>query len=142
MDYGTKRTGLAVTDPGRMIASPLVTVPTHELMHFLEDYFRKEEVEILVVGQPRQADGRESESMRPLRFFMQAFKKRFPGIRVAWMDERFTSKMARDALIEGGVKPSGRREKGKVDRVSASLILQTWLERENNLRSQAFNSIE
>jgi putative Holliday junction resolvase len=79
-------------------------------------------------------DHTDSGSMRPVRFFVQAFKKRFPAIRVEWMDERFTSKMAMDAMVEGGMKKSGRREKGIVDRVSAALILQSWMERANNLR--------
>jgi len=117
-----------------MIASPLETVATHELMHFLEAYFETEEVEAFVVGQPVKPDQTDSESMRPLRFFVQAFRKRFPEIRVEWMDERFTSKMAMDALVAGGMKKSDRRVKGNVDRVSAALILQTWMERENNLR--------
>jgi len=122
-----------VTDPGQMIASPLETVFTHELMNFLDDYFRKEEVEVLVVGLPIRTDGRESESMKPLRFFVQAFKKRFPQIVVAWMDERFTSKMAMDAMVAGGMKKSDRRVKGNIDKVSAALILQSYLERRNNL---------
>lgn len=134
IDYGTKRTGVAVTDPGKMIASPLETVATHELMHFLEAYFETEEVEAFVVGHPVKLDQTDSESMRPLRFFVQAFRKRFPEIRVEWMDERFTSKMAMDALVAGGMKKSDRRVKGNVDKVSAALILQTWMERENNLR--------
>jgi putative Holliday junction resolvase len=134
IDYGTKRTGLAVTDPGQMIASPLETVATHELMNYLESYFAREDVETLVVGHPVNLDHTDSGSMRPVRFFVQAFKKRFPAIRVEWMDERFTSKMAMDAMVEGGMKKSGRREKGIVDRVSAALILQSWMERANNLR--------
>lgn len=135
IDYGTKRTGIAVTDPGQMIASPMETVATHELMLFLEEYFRKEEVEILVVGHPTRTDGSDSESMRPLRFFVQAFKKRFPTMKVEWMDERFTSKMAVDAMVAGGMKKSDRREKGNIDKISASLILQSWMERRNNIES-------
>ncbi|MEN8158136.1 MAG: Holliday junction resolvase RuvX [Bacteroidota bacterium] len=134
IDYGTKRTGIAVTDPGRMIASPMETVPTHELMNYLESYFGREKVETLVVGHPTKQDGSDSESMKPLRFFVQAFRKRFPEIRVEWMDERFTSKMAMDALVAGGMKKSDRRVKGNVDKVSAALILQSWMERQNNLR--------
>lgn len=133
IDYGTKRTGLAVTDPGQMIASPMETVLSHELMVFLEKYFKEEDVETMVVGHPVQADGSDSESMRPLRFFVQAFKKRFPGVGVEWMDERFTSKMAMDAMVAGGMKKSKRREKGNIDKISASLILQSWMERRNNL---------
>ena len=134
IDFGTKRTGLAVTDPGRMIASPLDTVATHDLMQFLDTYFNKEQVDAMVVGHPTRMDGSDSESMKPLRYFVQAFRKRFPAIRVDWMDERFTSKMAMDAMIEGGMKKADRRVKGNVDKVSAAIILQSWLERENNPR--------
>ncbi|MCP4310427.1 MAG: Holliday junction resolvase RuvX [Bacteroidetes bacterium] len=133
IDYGTKRTGIAVTDPGQMIASPMETVATHELMVFLEEYFRKEEVETMVVGHPIRTDGTDSESMKPLRFFVQAFKKRFPAMVVEWMDERFTSKMAVDAMVAGGMKKSDRKVKGNIDKISASLILQSWMERKNNL---------
>lgn len=134
IDYGTKRTGVAVTDPGHIIASPLDTVLSHELMAYLENYFGREDVETLVVGYPVKQDGSDSESMKPLRFFVQAFRKRFPSITVKWMDERFTSKMAMDAMVAGGMKKSDRQVKGNVDMVSASLILQSWMERENNLR--------
>ena len=134
IDYGTKRTGVAITDPGQMIASPMETVPTHELMHYLQAYFEKEQVALLVVGHPRQMDHSESESMKEIRFFVAAFKKRFREIPVEWMDERFTSKMAMDAMIAGGMKKSDRRVKGNVDRVSAALILQSFLEKRNNMQ--------
>jgi len=133
IDYGTKRTGIAVTDPGKLIASPLKTVLTHELMNFLDDYFGGEEVEALVVGLPRRMDNTESESMKQIKYFVVAFKKRFPQIPVLWEDERFTSKLAKDALLEGGMKKSDRRVKGNIDKVSAALILQSYLERKNNL---------
>jgi putative Holliday junction resolvase len=133
IDYGTKRTGIAVTDPGQMIASPLETVPSHELMHFLGKYFMNEEVDTLVVGHPRRLDNSDSESFKHVRFFVEAFRKRFTGIHVEWVDERFTSKMAMDAMIEGGMKKSDRRVKGNVDKVSASIILQSYLEQKNNL---------
>lgn len=135
IDYGNKRTGLAVTDPGQIIASPLETVLTHELMNYLQSYFEKEEVELLVVGHARQMDHSESESMKQIRFFVGAFKKRFKEIPVEWMDERFTSKMALDAMITGGMKKSDRRVKGNVDRISAALILQSFLEKRNNLQT-------
>jgi len=134
IDYGTKRTGLAVTDPGQMIASPLETVLTHELMNYLQTYFEKEEVELLVVGHPRQMDHSESESMKQIRFFVGAFKKRFKKIPVEWMDERFTSRLAMDAMVTGGMKKSDRKVKGNVDRVSAAIILQSFLEKRNNLQ--------
>jgi putative Holliday junction resolvase len=133
IDYGTKRTGIAVTDPLQMIASPLETVASHELMLYLETYFSREEVEALVVGQPRKMDNTESESMKQIRFFVEAFKKRFPQMPVKWMDERFTSKLAMDAMLEGGMKKSDRRVKGNVDKVSAALILHSFLQQKNNL---------
>jgi putative Holliday junction resolvase len=134
IDYGTRRTGLAVTDPGQMIASPMETVPTHELMSYLQAYFEKEQVDLLVVGHPRQMDLSESEPMKQIRFFVGAFKKRFTEVPVEWMDERFTSKMAMDALIAGGMKKSDRRIKGNIDKVSAALILQSFLEKRNNMQ--------
>ena len=126
---------MAVTDPGQMIASPMETVPTHELMSYLQAYFEKEQVDLLVVGHPRQMDHSESEAMKQIRFFVAAFKKRFTEVPVEWMDERFTSKMAMDALIAGGMKKSERRVKGNIDKVSAALILQSFLEKRNNLQS-------
>jgi len=135
IDYGTKRTGLAVTDPGQMIASPLETVPSHELMNYLKTYFEKEEVDLLVVGHPRQMDHSDSESMKLIRFFVGAFKKRFKEIPVEWMDERFTSSLAMDAMVRGGMKKSDRRVKSNVDRVSAALILQSFLEKRNKMKS-------
>ena len=133
IDYGTKRTGVAVTDPGQIIASPMETVPTHELMLFLESYFKSEVVDTMVVGYPRKMDNTESESMKQIRFFVEAFKRRFKGIRVEWMDERFSSKLAMDAMVTGGMKKSDRRVKGNIDKVSAAIILQSFLEKRNNL---------
>lgn len=132
IDYGTKRTGIAVTDEGQIIASPLETVPTHELMLFLEAYFAKEKVETMVVGRPRKLDNTPSESMKVIQFFVQAFRKRFTQIPVEWMDERFTSKLAMDAMVSGGMKKSDRRKKGNIDKVSAAIILQSFLELKNN----------
>lgn len=122
-----------MTDPGQIIASPLETVPSHELMNFLASYFRNELVVKLVVGKPKQMDNTESESMKHIRFFVEAFKKRFRSVQVEWEDERFTSKLAMDALVTGGMKKSERRVKGNIDKVSAALILQSYLERTNNL---------
>lgn len=132
IDYGTKRTGVAVTDPEQMIATPLETVPTHELMNYLQAYFELEQVNLLVVGHPRKMDYTESESMKQIRFFVGAFKKRFKEIPVKFMDERFTSSLAREALLSGGMKKSDRKEKGQVDKVSAALILHSFLEKRNN----------
>ena len=135
IDYGSKRSGIAVSDPGKMLASPLDTVPTHDLMSFLESYFKNEEVELLVVGYPRKMDHSDSDSMKLIRFFVQAFKKRFASVPVKWVDERFTSSLAADALYRGGMKKKDRRIKGQLDKVSAALILQTYLEQQNNPRS-------
>ena len=123
---------MAVTDPGQLIGSPLETIPTHELMLFLDSYFKSEEVETLVVGHPRKMDNTESESMKQIRFFVEAFRKRFKEIQVEWTDERFTSKMAMDAMVTGGMKKSDRRVKGNIDKVSAAIILQSYLEQRNN----------
>ena len=117
-----------------MIASPLETVSTHELMAYLGEYFSREEVELIVVGWPVQNDGRASDPMKPLQFFLQAFKKRFPEIRIEKMDERVTSSLAADALVRGGMKKKDRRKKGSLDKVSAALILQSYLEGRNKAR--------
>jgi putative holliday junction resolvase len=109
------------------------TVPTHELMLYLQSYFEKEHVDLLVVGLPRQMNNMPSESMKQIRYFVGAFKKRFREIPVEWMDERYTSKLAMDAMVEGGMKKSDRKIKGNVDRISASLILQSYLEKKNNM---------
>ncbi len=123
---------MAVTDPGQVIASPMEMVPTHKLMLFLDSYFKSEEVDTLVVGYPRKMDNTESESMKQIRYFVKAFKKRFTEIQVEWMDERFTSKMAKEAMVTGGMKKSDRRVKGNIDKVSAAIILQSYLEQRNN----------
>jgi putative Holliday junction resolvase len=128
IDYGTKRTGVAVTDPEQIIASPLDTVPTHDLMTFLETYFKAERVETLVVGHPRKMDYTDSEPVKQIRFFVNAFRKRFENVEVVWIDERFTSKLAMKAMVTGGIKKSVRKLKGNIDKVSAAIILQSYLE--------------
>ena len=124
---------MAVTDPLQIIATPLETVLTHELMLYLDAYFQREEVDLLVVGMPKQMDNKESQSMKQIRFFVNAFKRRFTSIPVIWEDERFTSKMALKAMVEGGMKQSDRKKKGNIDKVSAALILQSYLEKRNNI---------
>lgn len=131
IDYGSKRTGIAVTDPMQMIASPLETVPTHSLMNFLDSYMQNEKVDMLVVGEPKQMGAKGSESLPQIRFFVEAFRKRFKKVPVKWVDERYTSRMAMNALLEGGMKKSDRRKKGNVDKVSAAIILRTYLENRN-----------
>lgn len=128
IDYGRKRCGVAVTDPQQIIANALETVPTHTLMDFLKNYFAEQEVEAVVIGLPRQMNGQPSESFLYIEPFARHLQKEFPALKIEWMDERFTSKLALSAMIEGGVKKSKRREKGLVDRVSAAIILQGYLD--------------
>ncbi|HAN79195.1 MAG TPA: Holliday junction resolvase RuvX [Bacteroidales bacterium] len=134
IDYGLKRVGLAVTDPMQIIASPLTTVPTHTLLDFLASYFLKEKVESIVVGYPLQTDATDSEIVPQIKGFVKQFEKKFPDIPHHYADERFTSKMAQQALIMGGMKKKDRQIKGNTDMVSASLILQTYLEWRTNQR--------
>ncbi len=128
IDYGAKRTGVAVTDTLQIIANSLATVATHELMKFLTDYFAKEEVETVVVGLPKQTDGTLSENATRVKTFVSKFKEKFPQINVVMHDERFTTVLAHQAILSGGVKKSARRDKGLADRVSAVIILQSYLE--------------
>jgi putative holliday junction resolvase len=132
IDYGTKRCGIAVSDPMKMIASGLVAVASHELMNFLADYFEKENVECVVVGKPMQSDNRPSDSFIYVDRFVQSFKKRFPEMRVEWEDERYTSEMAVRSMIEGGMKKSERRKKEHIDKISAALILRSFMDGINN----------
>ena len=139
IDYGRKRTGLAVTDPLRIIASPLVTVATHELESFLKDYFPRENVTEVVIGYPVTVNNLPSESVKYIDPFIARFRKIFPEIPLHLADERFTSQMAMRAMIEGGVKKSDRRDKSMVDRISASIILQSWMSREKNMENKIKN---
>jgi putative Holliday junction resolvase len=132
IDYGSKRCGIAVSDPMKMIASGLETVSSHELMNFLKNYFSLEEVECVVVGKPMKSDNQPSESFLLVERFVSAFRKRFPEMRVEWEDERFTSKMAVQAMIEGGFKKSDRHNKENIDKMSAALILKSFMNNENN----------
>jgi putative holliday junction resolvase len=128
IDYGRKRTGLAVTDSLQLISCGLDTVSTHDLMTFLEDYFRKESVERVVVGLPKQWNNQPSESMIYIDPFVRSFKRKWPDIPVEYYDERFTSVLAHKAMLEGGLKKKDRQNKALVDRVSAVIILQSYLE--------------
>lgn len=127
IDYGRKRCGLAVTDPLRIIASPLVTVPSGELEAFLKDYIQRENVTEVVIGYPVTVNNLPSESVRYIDPFIARFRKLFPLVELHLADERFTSQMAMRTMIEGGVKKSSRRDKSMADRISASIILQSWL---------------
>ncbi|MDR3184670.1 MAG: Holliday junction resolvase RuvX [Prevotellaceae bacterium] len=129
IDYGLKRTGLAVTDPLQLIATPLATVDTTALMDYLKEYAGKEAVECFVVGYPKNLDNTPAAAARHVDPFLQHLRRQFPGVGVVLEDERFTSKIAFRAMIDGGVKKMDRRNKGMVDRVSAVIILQSYLER-------------
>ncbi len=128
IDYGRKRTGLAVTDMLRITANPLLTVETNELMNWLADYLRKEQVDEVVIGHPTQMNGEESESMNYIRPFMGNFKKQFPNIPITMYDERFTSVLAHQAMIAGGMKKKDRQNKAVVDKIAACIILEGYLE--------------
>ncbi len=128
IDYGRKRTGVAVTDPLKIIANGLETVPTHTLMQYIKDYVAKEDVELIVIGLPRQLNGEPSESMRYITPFVNRLKKELPQMPVTMYDERFTSTIAHRALIDGGMKKSDRRDKGRVDAIAATIILTDYLQ--------------
>jgi len=128
IDYGRKRTGLAVTDTLQLIPGGLTTVPSHELLNFLEDYFRKEPVERIVVGLPKQMNNQPSESMKYIEPFVRLLKKKWPEMPVEYYDERFTSVLAHQAMLEGGLKKKDRQNKALVDEISAVIILQSYLE--------------
>ena len=128
IDYGTKRTGIAVTDPLRIIANALETVPTHTLHAWLANYLATEKVDIIVVGRPTQMDGSPSETMAYIEPFVRKLRADHPGTEVVMHDERFTSRLAQRAIIDGGVPKMARRDKALVDRVSATIILQGYME--------------
>lgn len=127
-DYGTKRIGLAVTDPLQMIATGLDNIHPKDIIDYLKKYLQTEQVETFVVGEPKQMDNTPSQSAMHVRGFVNLLKKTFPEIPVEMMDERFTSKMASAAILAGGVKKAGRQNKALVDTVSAVILLQSWME--------------
>ncbi|TGV02985.1 Holliday junction resolvase RuvX [Flavivirga rizhaonensis] len=127
IDYGTKRTGIAVTDELQIIASGLTTVNTKELLKFLKDYTIKEEVELFLVGEPKQMNNTASESEIHILPFIDNLKKEFPNIPIERVDERFTSKMAFQTMIDSGLKKNQRKNKALIDEISATLILQSYL---------------
>ena len=127
IDFGTKRTGIAVTDPLRIIPGGLTTVATHELMSFLSGYFAKEPVDLIVVGHPTNMNGEESASMQQIRPFVDKLRKQYPDKEVVMFDERFTSVLAQKAILEAGIKKMARRNKALVDEVSATIILESYM---------------
>jgi putative Holliday junction resolvase len=127
IDYGQKRTGIAVTDEMQIIASGLTTIPTHTLIDFLKDYFAKEKVEAVLIGEPRQMNGLPSESASVINGFVTHFSNIFPDMKVIRVDERFTSKMAFQTMIDSGLSKKQRQNKGLIDEISATILLQDYL---------------
>ena len=128
IDYGRKRTGVAVTDPLQLIANGLATVPSGESVKFIQSYMAKEPVELIVVGQPKQMNNEPSENMRYVQAFVTHLKRTLPQIPIEYYDERFTSVMAHQAMLDGGLRKKKRQEKALVDEISAVIILQAYLE--------------
>ncbi len=126
IDFGTKRIGLAVTDPDQIIATPLETVDNSKIYNFLQAYFSHEKVELIVVGFPERSDGRQSEIQKKILTFVQKLQKQFDK-KVILFDERYTSKLAFQAMIDGGLKKKKRRDKAMIDRISATILLQDYL---------------
>ena len=129
LDFGKKRTGIAVTDPLQIIASGLNTVETHSLLDFLKSYCSQEVVDIFVVGLPKQMNNLPSESEQLIKPFLKSLKNAFPNIPIKREDERFTSKMAFQSMLDSGIKKKQRQNKAMVDEISATLILQSYLNR-------------
>ena len=128
IDYGTKRTGIAVTDVLQIIANGIATIPSGEVVKFLSDYISKEPVDLFVVGVPKRMNNELSENMKYVKAFVTHLTRTIPHIPVVYYDERFTSVLAHKAMLEGGLKKKKRQEKGLVDEISAVIILQAYLE--------------
>ena len=129
LDYGKKRTGIAVTDPLQMIASPLTTVDTSTLFDFLKDYVSKETVEKILIGLPLNLDGSDTDATAAVRHNVRGIKNSFPNIAIETVDEQFSSKQASRAMVEMGMKKKDRQEKGNIDKMAAALMLQEYLDR-------------
>ena len=127
IDYGRKRTGLAVTDPLHIIAGGLATVATSELFEWLQAYIAREPVERIVIGEPRQPNGEPSENLARVQQFVNRWRKAVPNIPIEYYDERFTSVLAHQAMIDGGLRKKARQNKGLVDEISATIILEDYM---------------
>lgn len=136
IDFGRKRVGIAVTDPLQIIANGLTTVASGEVYQFLTEYLTKETVDKFVVGLPKTMQNEESESMKYIKPFVSGLRKRFPTIPVEMYDERFTSVIAHRTMLEGGLKKKDRQNKALVDEVSATIILQSYMDSKNNIKFQ------
>ena len=129
IDYGQKRTGIAVSDPLQLIAGGLTTVETKDLEAYLADYLSREQVERIIVGHPRQMNGLDSENMRRITPFVNRLRKLYPAMPVELFDERFTSVMAHQVMLESGISRKARQNKALVDKISATIILEEYLAR-------------
>jgi putative holliday junction resolvase len=129
IDYGQKRTGIAVTDELQIIASGLTTIPSATAIDFLKDYFSKEDVSVVLIGEPKQMNGEPSESASIIKGFVTHFTNHFPEMKVVRVDERFTSKMAFQTMIDSGLKKNQRKNKALIDEISATIMLQDYLTR-------------
>lgn len=127
IDYGKKRTGLAVTDPLQIIAGGLATVSTSELFDYLKAYTSREDVERIIIGEPRQPNGEPSENFARVQQFVNRWRKAMPQIPIDYYDERFTSVLAHQAMLDGGLKKKARQNKGLVDEISATIILEDFM---------------
>jgi len=134
VDYGQKRVGLAVTDENRIIATALETIHSKDIFSYLKQYIEKEKVSIIVVGEPRQMNNTPSESVKFINPFVKKLRKEFPGMEIQMYDERFTSKMAFQSMIDMGMKKKERQNKANVDKISAVILLQSYLEYLSNKR--------
>lgn len=128
IDFGKKRTGIAVTDPLKIIAGGVTTIATQDLMTFLSDYMTREDVERVIIGEPKQNNGSPSENMSRILPFVNRWKKVFPKVPIELYDERFTSVLAHKAMIDGGLRKKSRQNKALVDEISATIILESYLE--------------
>ena len=127
IDYGLKRTGIAVTDPLQIIATGLTTVESRQLIPFLKDYFAREPVELIIIGEPKNLDDSATHATPLVEKFIKALQKNFPGMPVKKVDERYTSKMAKDSMLEMGLKKMQRRNKALVDEIAATILLQEYM---------------
>ena len=132
-DYGTKRIGIAVTDPLQMIANGLDTIHPNQIIDYLKNYLQTEQVQTFVVGDPKQMDGTPSQSAIHVKGFVNLLRKTFPDIPVEMMDERFTSKMASAVILQSGINKKARQNKALVDNISATILLQSWMGRKTYL---------
>ena len=132
IDYGKKRTGLAVTDPLQIISNGLATVATSTLFDYLKDYVSREAVERIIIGEPKQMNGEESENLTRVQQFVARWKKNMPNIPIEYYDERFTSVLAHRAIIDSGISRKARQNKALVDEISATIILQSYLQMRSN----------